>query len=248
MINCDAKQQAVKHKISDFSNFSVDEIKENMLKSGCWPFLKQRPYDIIANPNDVPKSIFVSTLNTAPISADLEIILNEQKEEFKTGISLLKKLTKGDLNICLEKNHNSFINSIEGVKVHHINDLHPAGNVGVQIHHIDPVNSGERVWVVGAEDVALIGKFFMTGEYNPTRTIAVSGPPVKYPQYYKTIAGSSLSEIIQDAGIDTSEDLRYINGDVLTGRSVEKDNYLGFYNNTFSVFLMYGIISFLSQT
>ena len=128
---------------------------------------------------------------------------------------------------------NSFINSIEGVKVHHINDLHPAGNVGVQIHHIDPVNSGERVWVVGAEDVALIGKFFITGEYNPTRTIAVSGPPVKYPQYYKTIAGSSLYEIIQDAGIDTSEDLRYINGDVLTGRSVEKDNYLGFYNNIF---------------
>ena len=155
-------------------------------------FLKQRPYDIIANPNDVPKSIFVSALNTAPISADLEIILNEQKEEFKTGISLLKKLTNGDLNICLEKNHNSFINNIEGVKVHHINDLHPAGNVGVQIHHIDPVNSGERVWVVGAEDVALIGKFFITGEYNPTRTVAVSGPPVKHPQYYKTIAGSSL--------------------------------------------------------
>jgi len=202
----------------------------------------------------VPKSIFVSTLNTAPISADLEIILNEQKEEFKTGISLLKKLTKGDLNICLEKNHNSFINSIEGVKVHHINDLHPAGNVGVQIHHIDPVNSGERVWVVGAEDVALIGKFFMTGEYNPTRTIAVSGPPVKYPQYYKTIAGSSLSEIIQDAGIDTSEDLRYINGDVLTGRSVEKDNYLGFYNNTFSVlregnqYRMFGWIPFVNNS
>ena len=254
VINCDAKQQAVNHKISDFSNLSGDDIKENMLKSGCWPFLKQRPYDIIANPNDVPKSIFVSTLNTAPISADLEIILNEQKEEFKTGISLLKKLTKGDLNICLEKNHNSFINSIEGVKVHHINDLHPAGNVGVQIHHIDPVNSGERVWVVGAEDVALIGKFFMTGEYNPTRTIAVSGPPVKYPQYYKTIAGSSLSEIIQDAGIDTSEDLRYINGDVLTGRSVEKDNYLGFYNNTFSVlregnqYRMFGWIPFVNNS
>ena len=69
VINCDAKQQAVKHKISDFSNFSIDEIKENMLKSGCWPFLKQRPYDIIANPNDVPKSIFVSALNTLPISA-----------------------------------------------------------------------------------------------------------------------------------------------------------------------------------
>ena len=95
------------------------------------------------------------------------------------------------------------INEIDNVKIHNISGVHPAGNVGVQIHHIDPVNSGEKVWVVGAEDVALIGKLFLTGEYNPTRTIAVSGPPVKYPQYYKTIVGSSLSEIIKDAGIDT---------------------------------------------
>ena len=99
----------------------------------------------------------------------------------------------------------------------------------------------------------MIGKLFLTGEYNPTRTIAVSGPPVKYPQYYKTIVGSSLSEIIKDAGIDTDLNLRYINGDVLSGRSVEKDNYLGFYNNTLSVlregnqYRMFGWIPFINN-
>ena len=253
LINCDEKQIAISHKISDFNKFSKNQILEALLNSGCWPFIKQRPYDIIADPKDSPKSIFISTLNTAPISADFEIVLNEQKKEFITGITALKKLTEGDLNICVEKNHNSFINEIDNVKIHNISGVHPAGNVGVQIHHIDPVNSGEKVWVVGAEDVALIGKFFLTGEYNPTRTIAVSGPPVKYPQYYKTIVGSSLSEIIKDAGIDTDLNLRYINGDVLTGRSVEKDNYLGFYNNTLSVlregnqYRMFGWIPFINN-
>ena len=253
LINCDEKQIAISHKISDFNKFSKNQILETLLNSGCWPFIKQRPYDIIADPTDSPKSIFISTLNTAPISADFEIVLNEQKKQFITGITALKKLTEGDLNICVEKNHNSFINEIDNVKIHNISGVHPAGNVGVQIHHIDPVNSGEKVWVVGAEDVALIGKFFLTGEYNPTRTIAVSGPPVKYPQYYKTIVGSSLSEIIKDAGIDTDLNLRYINGDVLTGRSVEKDNYLGFYNNTLSVlregnqYRMFGWIPFINN-
>ena len=253
LINCDEKQIAISHKISDFNKFSKNQILETLLNSGCWPFIKQRPYDIIADPTDSPKSIFISTLNTAPISADFEIVLNEQKKEFISGITALKKLTEGDLNICVEKNHNSFINEIDNVKIHNISGVHPAGNVGVQIHHIDPVNSGEKVWVVGAEDVALIGKHFLTGKYNPTRTIAVSGPPVKYPQYYKTIVGSSLSEIIKDAGIDTDLNLRYINGDVLTGRLVKKDNYLGFYNNTLSVlregnqYRMFGWIPFINN-
>jgi Na+-transporting NADH:ubiquinone oxidoreductase subunit A len=253
IIDCDKEQKSINHNFSKFKKFSRKEIIDSLLNSGCWPFIKQRPYDVIANPHEEPKSIFVSTLNTAPISADLEIILNEQKNEFKTGIGILNKLTEGDLNICVEKNHNSFINEIDNVKVHNINALHPSGNVGVQIHHIDPINSGEKVWVVGAEDVALIGKLFLTGKFSPTRTIAVSGPPVKYPQYYKTIIGSKLFGIIEDAGIDTNLNLRYINGDVLSGRIVDKDNYLGFYNNTLSTlregnnYKMFGWIPFINN-
>ena len=224
-----------------------------LLNSGCWPFIKQRPYDIIANPNDTPKSIFISAVSSAPIAADIEIILNDQKEEFKAGLNVLNKLTDGDLNVCIEKNHNSFIQEIDNISVHNVTGLHPAGNVGVQIHHIDPVNSGEKVWILGAEDVAIIGKLFLTGIYEPTRTIAVSGPPVKYPQYYKTIVGSKLSNIISDAGISSEDNLRFINGDVLTGYSVDKDSYLGFYNNTLSVlregnhYRMFGWIPFVNN-
>lgn len=234
-------------------DLGTEKVKEILLESGCWPFIKQRPYDVIANPSDNPKSIFISGFNSAPISADLDIILENQKEEFKTGIDILTKLTSGSINICVNKNKSNFISKINGIKVHTVNGPHPAGNVGVQIHHIDPVNSGDKVWTLGAEDVAIIGRYFVTGIYNPIRTIAVSGPPVKYPQYYKTIAGTELKKIIEDAGINTNDSLRIINGDILTGSKVDHDNYLGFYNNTLSVlregnhFRMFGWIPFVNN-
>ena len=240
-------------KAIDYKNLSSEQVKNLLLDSGCWPFIKQRPYDIIANPSDSPKSIFISSFNSAPISADFQIILDDQKEEFKHGVKILSKLFSGDLNIGIEKNNKSFLNDIENVKINTFNGPHPAGNVGVQIHHIDPINSGEKVWTLGAEDVANIGRYFMTGSYNPVRTLAVSGPPVKYPKYYKTIAGSELCEIIKDAGINQNDNLRFINGDVLTGYKVESDNYLGFYNNTLSVlregnhYRMFGWVPFVNN-
>ena len=253
LIKSDDKQKIKKHKISKIESCSRNDVLELLLISGCWPFIKQRPYDIIANPNDTPKSIFISTVSSAPIAADIEIILSDQKEEFKAGLDILNKLCEGDLNVCIEKNHNSFVQEIDNISIHNVSGLHPAGNVGVQIHHIDPVNIGEKVWTIGAEDVAIIGKLFLTGLYEPTRTIAVSGPPVKYPQYYKTIVGSKLSNILSDAGINLEDNLRYINGDVLTGYPVNKDNYLGFYNNTLSVlregnhYRMFGWIPFVNN-
>ena len=240
-------------KAIDYKNLSSEEVKNLLLDSGCWPFIKQRPYDIMANPSDSPKSIFISTFNSAPISADFQIILDDQKEEFKHGVKILSKLFSGDLNIGIEKNNKSFLNDLENVKINTFNGPHPAGNVGVQIHHIDPINSGEKVWTLGAEDVANIGRYFMTGIYNPVRTLAVSGPPVKNPKYYKTIAGSELCEIIKDAGINQNDNLRFINGDVLTGYKVESDNYLGFYNNTLSVlregnhYRMFGWVPFVNN-
>ena len=252
IIDVDSSQKSKKFITSKFENFKRDDIIASLLESGCWPFINQRPYDIIANPSDTPKSIFISTFNTAPISADIQIILDDQKNEFTTGIKVLRKLTDGNLNICVEKNNQTFINDIKDVIIHNVSGPHPAGNVGVQIHHIDPISSGDKVWTIDPEDVAIIGRFFLTGNYNPLRTIAVSGPPVKHPQYYKTIAGSKLSEIINDAGVSDGL-LRYINGDVLSGRSVEKDNYLGFYNNTFSVlregkhYNMFGWIPFINN-
>jgi len=169
------------------------------------------------------------------------------------GLQVLSKLTDGEINICIQKDVSTFINDINGIKVHSVSGPHPSGNVGVQIHHINPINSGEKIWTIGPEDVAILGRFFLTGIYKPIRTIAVSGAPVKNPQYYKTIAGSELYEIINDAGTDSNDSLRIINGDVLTGNKVEPDNYLGFYNNTVSVlregnqYRMFGWVPFINN-
>ena len=252
VINVD-NQKKIEPSIIEFEKLNPDEIKNTILKSGCWPFIKQRPYDIIANPSDKPKSIFISSFNSAPISADFQIILQDQKEEFKMGLQVLSKLIDGEINICIQKDVSTFINDINGIKVHSVSGPHPSGNVGVQIHHINPINSGEKIWTIGPEDVAILGRFFLTGIYKPIRTIAVSGAPVKNPQYYKTIAGSELYEIINDAGTDSNDSLRIINGDVLTGNKVEPDNYLGFYNNTVSVlregnqYRMFGWVPFINN-
>ncbi|MBT6170386.1 MAG: Na(+)-translocating NADH-quinone reductase subunit A [Flavobacteriaceae bacterium] len=253
VIDVDKNQKKLEHNIIELEKLNADEIKNIILNSGCWPFIKQRPYEIIANPSEKPKSIFISSFNSAPISADFQIILDDQKEEFKTGLKVLSKLTDGEINICIKKDISTFINDIKGIKTHIVSGPHPSGNVGVQIHHINPVNSGERVWTLGPEDVAILGRFFLTGFYNPIRTIAVSGAPVKYPKYYKTIIGSELREIINDVGIDLKDSLRIINGDVLTGTKVEPDNYLGFYNNTVSVlregnqYRMFGWVPFINN-
>ena len=253
IIDVEKNQKLITPNPQIFAGLNADQIKTILLESGCWPFVKQRPYDVIANPSDNPKSIFVSGFNSAPISADLQIILDDQKEEFKEGINVLSKLTSGQINICVNNTSSTFISEIESVKIHKINGPHPSGNVGVQIHHIDPINTGERVWTLGAEDVAIIGRYFMTGIYNPIRTIAVSGPPVKYPKYYKTIVGTQLNQILDDAGININDAVRIINGDVLSGTKVEHDNYLGFYNNTLSVlregnhYRMFGWIPFINN-
>ena len=253
VIKVDPNQKSRTNKPIDFEKLSDNEIKSIILDSGCWPFINQRPYDIIANPTDTPKSIFISALNSAPISADISTILSGQEEEFKKGIKVLSRLTVGKINIGIKKDSSSFINEIENINIYNVKGPHPSANVGVHIHHIDPINIGERVWTIGPEDVAIIGRLFTTGSYKPFRTIAVAGPPVNNPRYYKTIVGAKISDIIDDAGYKTDSLLRFINGDVLTGRKIDYNNYLGFYNNTLSVlregnnYRMFGWIPFINN-
>ena len=253
VIKVDPNQKSRTNKPIDFQKLSIDEIKNTILDSGCWPFINQRPYDIIANPSDTPKSIFISAFNSAPISADISTILSGQEEEFKTGIKVLSLLTDGKINVGVKKDSISFINEIENINIYNVKGPHPSANVGVHIHHIDPINIGERVWTVRPEDVAIIGRLFKTGFYKPFRTIAVAGPPVTNPKYYKTIVGAKISDIINDAGCKTDSLLRFINGDVLSGRKIDYDNFLGFYNNTLSVlregnnYRMFGWIPFINN-
>lgn len=208
----------------------AESVKEKIFKSGCGAFLLQRPYDIVANPDDTPKAIYISAINSAPLSADLEYILEGKEEAFQEGINALQRLTSGKVYLAIKKNSNSFLRNIKGVELLNVSGPHPAGNVSVHIQHTEPLNMGERVWTIGAEDVAIIGNLFLTGNYRAERTIAVAGHAAKEEKrkYYKTILGAKVSDLIGDV----SEDVRIISGDVLTGQQLNPSQNIGFYDNT----------------
>ena len=215
------------------SDLSNEQVKELLLESGCWTYIKQRPYDVIANPDDSPKSIFISAYATAPLAASLEFTLSGKEKEFQAGIDALAKLTEGEVHLSVDGNASSFFNDTKGVTIHKVTGKHPAGNVGVQISKIDPVNSGDRVWVINPQDVAAIGSLMLTGKYDPTRIIALAGSKVEHPQYYKIIEGTQVSEIVKGNLIEGKS--RIISGNPLTGMSVGENDPVGFYDDVVTV-------------
>jgi Na+-transporting NADH:ubiquinone oxidoreductase subunit A len=208
----------------------AESVKDRIFESGCGAFIKQRPYDIVADPKDTPKSIFVSVVSTAPLGADLGFVLKDRVASFQEGINALQRLTSGKVHVSIDE-CSSFLKNIKGAEIHFVKGPHPAGNVGVQIHKVDPINMGERVWVVGAEDVAIIGDVFLTGEFRAIRTIALTGSEAKDRKYYKTIIGSNSSDLIGEV----PDDVRIISGDVLTGLKISNNQYLGFYPNSLTL-------------
>lgn len=231
VINADSTDTFKDFGQKDIAKMSAEQIKEHLLESGCWPFVKQRPYDIVANPEDAPKAIFISGMATAPLAADVEFILEKRKEDFQAGIDAISKLTPGKTHLSVDKRSALFFEQIKGVTLHKVSGPHPAGNVGVQIHHIDPVNSGERVWVINPEDVAIIGSLFKTGHYDPTRVVAVAGTEAPKAQYFRFKLGSNIKDIVGNI----SRDVRIISGDVLTGDKISGEGYVGFYHNTITL-------------
>ncbi len=218
---------------SDVALINRDQVKDLLLKSGCWPYLKQRPYDIIANPNDVPKDIFISAYNTAPLGADYGFILKDKKEAFQAGIIALSKLTSGKVNIGIGSKDADFFNNISDAQVYQVKGKHPAGNVSFQIAKINPINPGDRIWVINPQDVAIIGNLFLTGQYKADRIVALAGTGVTDPKYYNLISGQSLEKLFKNKL--NKGNFRIISGDVLTGNKIKADGYLSFYTNLISV-------------
>lgn len=230
-ILADKEQQVLEHSKQDIQAATSQDIKAHLLKGGCWPFIKQRPYDVIADPDTNPKSIFVSGYITAPLAADLDYVLQGKEAELQAAISALSKLTAGKVHVSIGKNGNSPLAGIQGIELHKVSGPHPAGLVGTQINKIDPINKGELVWTVTPQDLVIIGEYLLTGVFNAERTIALVGSSVKTPKYYTTKIGTEISTFLYGSGVH-SENIRVINGDVLTGAKSSPDGYLGYYNNT----------------
>ncbi len=221
---------------ADPASLSRDKITERLLLSGLWPAVRQRPYHIIAKPGDSPKSIFISGFDTSPLAPDYDFIMdNFPARLFQTGISAIKKLTDGKVHLVLKKDGTETPEkyNVEDVEISYFSGPHPAGNVGIQIHHLDPVNKGEVVWYINFQDVFAIGNLFTEGVYKPERLIALTGSEVLNPQYYRGLSGGSVAPMIRDN--IRSWNLRYISGNVLTGTKINADGYLGYYDSQVTV-------------
>ncbi len=237
VIESDGKNEFESFKKSKPEDLTPEEIKQNILNSGCWPLIRQRPFNIIAEKDMVPRDIFITTFNSAPLAADLSFILKDEISSFQTGVNALKKLTSGKVLLGLKANtlSNPFANTAN-VEKFEFAGPHPAGNVGVQINKIKPVNKGERVWTLNAMDVVIIGRLFETGRFDASKTVALVGSEVKAPKYYKTLIGASVGDICNGnlTGSEESEK-RIISGTVLTGEKVSEKSFLGFYDNEITV-------------
>ncbi len=214
---------------------SREEIIRLLLESGIWPNIIQRPYGILANPSITPKHIFISGFDSAPLAPDYEFIFKNDQAALQTGINALSKLTDGSVYLGISpKQANGIFASLKNVTVNTFEGPHPAGNVGVHIHHVSPLFKGDTIWTVSPQAVVFIGRLFKEGKLNVTKIITLAGSEVKKPQYYKTIVGAELTNLLSNTTKKETHE-RYISGNVLTGTKIDPDDYLGFFDQMITV-------------
>lgn len=210
---------------------SKDEIRTVLLQSGLWPAIVSRPFGFIADPNTTPRDIFITGVDTAPLAADLNYLVQDEAEHISLAVALLAQLTCGKVHLTLASDTTAgALSKVNGVEVHRIEGPHPAGNVGTQIAAIAPIAKGETVWTVGVQHLAMIGRLAATGKADFQKIIALAGSEVKKPHYYKTVAGAALCSVLGD-NLKHKEGIRLVNGNPLCGKQTTAQGYVGFYNN-----------------
>ncbi len=233
----------IKFETPELSKATAEEIKKVLLESGLWVALKQRPYGIVANPADEPRAVFVSAFDSAPLAPDYNFTLKDEAANIQVAVDVLNKLTKGGVYVGINADHSatSPFNHLKNVKLYGFSGAHPAGNVGVQINNIAPINKGEVVWTIDPMFMVAIGKLFTKGIYDVTRTIAVAGNRVGKPCYVTCVPGTQIKDLdflVSKEEVEIFDQecgCRYISGNVLSGNNVGAEGSLDFYSNMVSV-------------
>ena len=233
VVESDGKFESVEYKAKDVLSLSSDEVKADLLKAGLFAFMRQRPYDVIANPSDAPRAIYVSAFDSKPLAVNFEIALKGNEDDFQTGLDALSRIAPVHLGICACQKSTALLVA-KNVTTTIFKGPHPAGNVGVQINKTTPVNKGEIVWTIGAEEVIFIGRLFNKGKVDFTRTVALAGSEVKNPSYSKVILGAQISTLVEGR-LENKNELRVIDGNVLTGKKTTTDGFLGAFSTEITV-------------
>ncbi|NLO70131.1 MAG: Na(+)-translocating NADH-quinone reductase subunit A [Porphyromonadaceae bacterium] len=225
VIDADSEIDYLKFDVKNADKLDKDTIKNLLLQSGLWVYIKQRPYDVIADPMLSPKAVFISGFDSSPLAPDYEFVMKNQMKDFQAGINIISKLTSSKIHIGIPS-EDSIFKGVSGVQTTVFKGPHPAGNVGVHINKIDPINKGETVWTINPQDVAIIGRFFEKGVVDLTKIIALTGPEVEKPHYFETVSGNNIADIVKGNLKNVSYPLRYISGNVLTGLKISEKGYL----------------------
>lgn len=214
----------------DPSSFSPQEVRDLLVESGAWTFLRTRPFSKTPAIDAKPSSIFINVMDTNPLAADSEVIVGERIDDFKAGVAVLSKLAPKTFVVTAPKTKVD-VKGIANVRHETFAGPHPAGNVGTHIHYLDPVGPTKSVWHVGYQDVIAIGYLFRNGEVLSEKVISISGPMAKNPRLVRTIRGASIAEVCSDEA-QTGSQIRYVSGSVLGGRTASGPlNYLGQFHN-----------------
>ncbi|MDD6890816.1 MAG: Na(+)-translocating NADH-quinone reductase subunit A [Bacteroidales bacterium] len=231
-------EAAAEQDLEDFGKKNVAQmdaaaVKQALLDAGMFAFIRQRPYDVIADPTVAPRAIFVSAFDSSPLAPDFEIALKGEEANFQTGLDALAKLAKTWLGISAAQKAPA-LTSAKNVELTVFDGPHPAGNVGVQINHTAPVNKGETVWTIDPQAVIFIGRLFNTGHVDLTRTVALTGSEFKKPAYCKLKVGALLTNVFA-GNVTTGRELRYISGNPLTGKQIKANGFLGAFHSQLTV-------------
>ena len=230
-VDADAQQSYVDFGKKDVGKLDGKAVVDALLEAGLFGYIDQLPYAVSTNPSVMPKAVFVSALRDKPLACDFEYEVKGQEQDFQTGLTALSKIAKTYLGVGA----GSALEGMKDVEVNVFDGKCPAGNVGVQVNHLDPVNKGEVVWTIGDPSVVLfIGRLFNTGKVDLKRTVALCGSEIKSPAHVDMLVGEELSTLLSNS-YDASKNVRIINGNVLTGRPTTKEGFLGAHTSEITV-------------
>lgn len=235
IIESDDKDEVVKHDTGNFFESDRKKQIELILKAGLWPYIKQRPYGTIADQNQMPRDIFISFFDSAPLAPDLDFILIKKKEEINIALKFISGLTEGKTFLSFRPDSDlvKLIDNKGKYEINYFKGPHPSGLPGIQINKLKPINKGEILWTLNASDLPIIGNFIKTGEYLPERMFALTGSEIKAPAYYKCLAGCNLKELIEKN--TDNKNIRIISGNVLTGKNITESPHIGFFSTSVTV-------------
>lgn len=232
-VQADEQQESRDFGCKDVNLIDAETVKAALLEAGLFGYINQLPYAISTTPDTTPKGIFVSTLRDMPLAGNFEFELQGNEEAFQAGITALSKVASVYVGMGAEQK-NAALTDLKNAVINVFDGPCPAGNVGVQVNHIAPVNKGEVVWTVDPTAVIFFGRLFLTGKVDLRRTVAIAGSKVNEPAYTDVLVGASLLDVLSNRLVST-EHVRIINGNPLTGTVSHLEDYVGAHTSEITV-------------